>query len=215
MRPRAVFTSRTDGDLSVLQTGGALDERRRRVSPHAWTWLRQVHGSRVVRVDRAGEWAGAEADAAVTSSPACVLAIQTADCAPLLLIGEGTLGVAHVGWRGLLAGVVEETVRALRRLGGDASLRAELGPCIRARCYEFGPDDLEVVGARYGQGVRAVTAAGRPALDLAAGIGAALASVGVPRPADAGVCTACSPSHWSFRAEHASARQALVAWLEP
>lgn len=215
MRPRAVFTTRADGDLSVLHPGAALDTRRQRVSPHAWSWLNQVHGARVVHVEHPGEWAGVEADAAVTASPGCVLSIQTADCAPLLLVGDGILGVAHVGWRGLMAGVVEQTVGALRRHGGDGALRAEIGPCIRPRCYEFDADDLAGIAARYGGEVCAVTATGRPGLDLAAGIGVALERVGVRGPADSGVCTACSPAHWSFRAERAADRQAVVAWLEP
>ncbi len=215
MRPRAVFTGRADGDLSVRQAGPTLDERRARVTGHPWSWLRQVHGSRVVRVDRPGACAGHEADAAVTASPGAALVVHTADCAPLVLWADGMIGVAHVGWRGLMAGVVEATVAALRALGGDVVLRAEIGPCIRARCYEFGPTDLEVVVGRYGPAARARTASGAPALDLPGATTTALHRLGVGPPADGGVCTACSPAHWSFRAGAHQQRQALVAWLEP
>ncbi len=215
MPSRAVFTSRADGDLSVANPGPALDERRRRLVAPPWSWLRQVHGSRVVQVDGAGACAGEEADAAITVDRGAVLAVHVADCVPLLLAGDGVLGVAHVGWRGLMAGVVEETVAALRALGGDVALRPEIGPCIRARCYEFGAADLDAVASRYGPLVRSVTTQGRPALDLPSGVRIALDRVGLPAPADAGVCTACSPAHWSYRADRASGRQALVAWLEP
>lgn len=215
MPARAVFTGRADGDLSVAGPGPALEEHRRRVRPGAWSWLRQVHGSRVVQVDHPGQWAGVEADAAVTASAGTVLSVVTADCAPLMLAAEGAVGVAHVGWRGLMAGVVEETVAAMRRIGGDIALRAELGPCIRARCYEFGAADLDAIADRYGPQARGVTAAGTSALDLTGAIGQALRRVGVPDLADSGVCTACSPAHWSYRAGDDSDRQALVAWLEP
>ena len=144
-----------------------------------------------------------------------MLAIHTADCVPLALTADGMVGVAHVGWRGLMAGVVEETVAALRALGGAVAIEAEVGPCIRPRCYEFGAADLDAVAARYGPNVRAVTSAGRPALDLVAGVRTALDRLGVAAPIDSGVCTACSPAHWSFRAGRDAGRQALVAWLEP
>lgn len=216
MQPRTVFTSRADGDLSVLHADEALEARRSRVVARPWSWLRQVHGSRVVMVDRPGAWAGAEADAAVTTVPGTAVAIHTADCVPLALVAAGVVGVAHVGWRGLMAGVVEATVLAVRQaLGGEGDLQAEVGPCIRARCYEFGAGDLDAVTTRYGTDVRSVTAAGAPALDLTAGVTVALSRSGVARPADAGVCTACSPAHWSFRARGETGRQALVAWLEP
>lgn len=168
-----------------------------------------------MHVDEPGAGAGEEADAAVTASPGCVLAIHTADCVPLALASETAIGVAHVGWRGLMAGVVEETVAALRVLSGEGSVRTELGPCIRPRCYEFGPADLDLVAERYGPAVRSTTASGGPALDLPAAIGVALARAGVDQPLDGGVCTACSPIHWSFRARGDAGRQALLAWVEP
>lgn len=217
MRVRAVFTGRDDGDLSVTRPGPALDARRRTLCAEPWSWLRQVHGSRVVVVDRPGRWAGEEADAAITTTPGAVLAVHTADCGPLLLTAEdGTMvAVAHVGWRGLLGGVVEQTVAAMRRLDAGVVLRAEIGPCIRPRCYEFGAADLGAVEQRYGPTVRGITAAGRPALDLAAGVAAALGEVGIAGLRDAGVCTACSPVHWSHRGDASPQRQALIAWLEP
>lgn len=209
------FTSRADGDLSVHHADPTLDERRRRLVDHPWSWMRQVHGSRVVRVTEPGGCAGEVADAAITTCAGAVLAVLTADCVPLAFVGEGIVGVAHVGWRGLMAGVVDKTVDVLRACAGDVELHAEIGPCIRARCYEFGSTDLDSVAERFGPEVRATSAAGRPALDLPAGITSALARLGVPPPVDSGVCTACSPAHWSFRAHAATERQALIAWLEP
>jgi copper oxidase (laccase) domain-containing protein len=167
-----------------------------------------------VVVSHPGDHAGAEADAAVTAVPGAALAVQTADCAPLALTADGVVGVVHVGWRGLLGGVVEAAVGAMRGLGAT-EIRAELGPCIRARCYEFGADDLEPIAARAGDSVRGRTASGAPGLELAAGISAVLAGEGVSDLIDQGVCTACSPNHWSYRSRGDTARQAVVAWLEP
>jgi YfiH family protein len=177
-----------------------------------WTWLRQVHGDRVVTVASPGEGAGSRADAAVTDRAGCALAVLTADCAPVALASpEGVIGVAHAGWRGLVAGVLERTVDAMRALGaGD--IEAVLGPCIRPECYEFGPDDLEGVAARLGDGVRGRTTAGAPALDLSAGVALALRTAGVTRLVDTSVCTACSQRQFSWRRDGDQARQALVVW---
>ena len=217
-RARYLFTDRGEGDLAVESVG--VDERRRSVVDLPWTWLRQVHGSDVVVVERPGEHAGMRADAAVTAESGAALAVQSADCAPVAIMGEDTVGVAHAGWRGLVAGVVPALVEASCRLNPPRlrepqGLRAVVGPCIRPCCYEFDADDLDVVAGVTGESVRSRTASGRPALDLVSGIRAALASAGVERCDDVGVCTGCSPRHWSHRTEAAVERQAVVAWLEP
>ncbi|WP_426572596.1 laccase domain-containing protein [Aquihabitans sp. McL0605] len=212
-RIHARFTDTGDGDLAIGSEPAGLAARRAAIAPHLWSWLSQVHGPRVVTVEHPGQHAGTDADAAVTAVPGAALAVQTADCAPVLLQGDGVVGVAHAGWRGLHAGVIEATVEAMAALGAT-SVRAVLGPCIRARCYEFDGPELDLVAERYGPSVRAATAWGTPALDVAGGVAAACAQLGVPFT-DLGTCTACSPVHWSFRARADTARQAVVAWIEP
>src|SRR5690606_25170616 len=82
--------------------------RLRRLLPSAPIWLRQVHGRDVLRVERApvGGAPAPVADAAVTASAGCVLAIQTADCLPVLFADaqRRVVGAAHAGWRGLAGG---------------------------------------------------------------------------------------------------------------
>lgn len=221
MRPAFVFTGRAEGDLGHggrRVDPGALDPavvaRRAAVCPLPWTWLRQVHGAGVVVVRAPGEHAGAVADAAVTRTPGCAIAVLTADCAPVALVGEGgVVGVAHAGWRGLVAGVIWRTVEAMAALGAGR-ISATVGPCIHPECYEFGPSDLDAVAARLGDAVRATTADGRPALDLPAAVRAALAAAGVQAVSFTGGCTACRPDRWfSHRARRETARQAVVAWL--
>lgn len=172
-----------------------------------------MHGATVAVVTEPGGCAGQEADAAVTAVPGAVLSVQTADCAPLLLRGEGAVGVVHAGWRGLVAGVIEATAAAMGALGSPP-VSATLGPCIRPRCYEFGEPELTLVADAYGSAVRSVTARGTPALDLAAGVGEALARLDVGLD-DVGTCTACSPRHFSHRARADRGRQVLAAWLVP
>ena len=212
--PRSVrtsFSERGDGDLRIDADPTELEPRRQAVAPGAWTWLRQVHGARVVEVAAPGDHAGAEADAAVTTTPGAVLAVHAADCAPVLFDSDGAavVAAAHAGWRGLLAGVLEETVASMERLGATG-VRAQLGPHIRGRCYEFGADDLDAVADRYGDDVRATTAWGTPALDVTAAVRAALDAVGVD-VSDRGGCTACEPHRlWSHRARGDQARMAAT-----
>lgn len=214
MRPRHLTTTRADGDLAVTGEEPALTARRRAVVDLPWTWLTQVHGPDVVTVTRPGEHAGAVADAAVTAVPGAALAVTTADCVPVVLLADGAVGVAHAGWKGLLAGVVGNAAEAMAALGHPPT-RAVIGPCIRAARYEFGAADLDAVTARWGDAVRGTTAAGTPALDVVAGVRRALAEAGVAEVADEGSCTAADEDRfWSYRARGEAGRIATVAWLE-
>ncbi|MFP3901165.1 MAG: polyphenol oxidase family protein [Acidimicrobiia bacterium] len=212
---RIRFTTAADGDFAADRAGPELDARRRRVVDLPWTWLRQVHGADVVVVDAPGARAGERADAAVTALPGAALAVQTADCAPIALVGaSGAVGAVHAGWRGLHAGVIERAVAALDGLAAGP-LRAIVGPCIHPECYEFGERELGRLSARYGSGVRGRTADGHPALDLPATVGAALAGAGVDQVGGPGPCTACGePELHSHRARRDTARQAMVVWSE-
>ena len=134
-------TDRHDGDFRIDAPADELAERRRDVFDGAWTWLRQVHGSDVALVDSPGGCAGTDADAAVTGLLGAVLCVQTADCVPIVVVGEHAVGVIHAGWRGLVAGVVDRGVEALRTIG-SSPLQAVIGPCIRPGHYEFGADEL-------------------------------------------------------------------------
>jgi YfiH family protein len=214
---RVRFTGRDEGDLGhggefVHRVRADVAARRRAVVDLPWTWIRQRHGSDVLRVREPGGGCGTWADGAVTDRPGCALAVLAADCAPVALASpEGVIGVAHAGWAGTVAGIVQATVAAMRGLGAER-VSAVIGPCIRPECYEFGPADLDRVAARYGPSVRAETAAGRPALDLPAAVRSALAEAGVDEVGDVGGCTACGGRHFSWRARREQERHAAVVW---
>lgn len=101
-------------------------------------WLNQVHGSNVVT---AGQYdAEPAADACVKGSDSFVCVVRTADCLPVLMCSSDgeRFGVAHAGWRGLAAGVIENTVA---KLGVDPSkLLVWLGPAISQSAFEVGDE---------------------------------------------------------------------------
>ena len=211
------FTNRDDGDLGhggawvdIGQVAADVAARRRAVLDTPWSWVRQVHGDTVVMVDGPGGAIGETGDALVASAPGAALVVLVADCAPVAMVGDnGAYAAVHAGWRGLVAGVVEQAARRLRSLGADEVIAA-LGPCIHPECYEFSRADLDGVAARLGPQVRGLTSAGAPALDVPAAVRSALTRSDVELVHDIDVCTACSPKHYSYRAAGDTERQALV-----
>ena len=111
---------------------------------------RQVHGVKVEVVSQlpTGDLRLGEADALVTRLPAVGLGILTADCLPVLLADSqaGVIGAAHAGWRGLAAGILEATLKAMRGLGAR-NIVAAIGPAIGWESYEVGPDLLRAFGS--------------------------------------------------------------------
>jgi YfiH family protein len=212
-----VFTTRADGDLAIGAPVADLARRRAAVVDAPWTWLRQVHGDTVVTVTAPGEWAGAEADAAVTAVAHAPLAVHAADCVPIALVaagaGTGAVGAVHAGWAGLVAGVIPAAVDALRALT-EAQCTAVIGPCIHPAHYEFGAADLERVVAATGESARGRTDDGGPALDLPAAVGAALQACGVDDVHDLGLDTATDPDYFSHRMRRDTGRHALVVWID-
>jgi polyphenol oxidase len=218
MRARWGFTTKADGSFAIPVEGQTSEitahaARWRSVTGAETTWLRQEHGTTVVHVTRPGEHVGAVADASVTDVPHAALSVITADCAPVVFIGMRSVGVAHAGWKGLTAGILENTAAALFSMGeSPQTLSAYIGPCISASRYEFGSDDLATVAAQLGNTVRSVDVDGRPALDIAAAVRAALAHVDVTLVAGPDGCTATDAhTWWSWRARREHQRQG--AWI--
>jgi polyphenol oxidase len=205
--------------------GAALGGRA--ADPDRWTCLHQVHGAAVHLSaglpSRSGGLTPApdagrspeqpmgppDADACVTTDPDSVLAILTADCGPVALAAPGVAAAVHAGWRGVAAGVLEAAGAEVRRRAGGP-VQALIGPCIHPCCYEFSPSDLGPIVARLGAAVEGRTTDGRPALDLPAAIAIALAGAGVDEIDDVGICTACSPRHFSHRRDGRTGLQAML-----
>lgn len=203
-RVRALVTTSDMGDMAGEQGRAAL----RKSLPAEPRWLRQVHGKQV-STDEVRLSVG---DAAVTRTPNAVQAVMIADCMPVLFADEqgSVVGVAHAGWRGLAAGVLEATVEAMNV--APSRLMAWLGPAIGPGVYEVSTEVLEAFPGQH-----AFFRPNRPGhwlLDLYAVARAKLQARGVQRVHGGGFCTYSQPERFfSYRRTRTAERMAAVIWL--
>lgn len=178
------------------------------VPPGRLARLKQVHGNRVVLLDTVPR-ERPTADAAITASPHLALAVQVADCVPMLIADRARPAVAavHAGWRGTAAGIAQEAVAAMRQSLGSRpeDLLVAFGPSIGACCYTVGPELPEAFD-RWPQRDRwfSTDAEGTLRLDVSAANRDQLQDSGV-RPENiflSGLCTATERDRfYSYRAD--------------
>lgn len=205
--------------------GRGRRERLREVfslAPETVGTLKQVHSASVLSFepgdgDVTGGWKR-EGDALWTESRGTGVGIHTADCVPILLAHRKIPVAAsvHAGWRGLAAGIVEETVRVLAARFGGATVKeivAVAGPCARGCCYEVGEETAEALRGLPGEAslLRKGKAPGKWTADLQGIAIAALQDAGIPaaQTEAAGPCTICSPRFHSFRREKSTTARQL------
>lgn len=181
-------------------------------------WLTQVHGTRVL--DAAIVRDAPEADASISTEPGVVCAIMTADCMPVLLADAGArvVGAAHAGWRGLAAGVLENTVASMREAGATEIL-AWLGPGIGPQAFEVGGDVVEAfsrLGPEAGTAFQPIDAhPGKFFADLPLLARMALSQVGVSQVAGGTRCTVSEPRRfYSYRRDRVTGRMASLIWIK-
>jgi len=212
--PRGVRAFVTTRDIDLGASGGGRERVLAEV-PSRPRWMKQVHGAQVADLDAAG--GAIVADAAVTSAPGTVAVVLVADCMPVLLCDdEGRrVGIAHAGWRGMAAGVIENTVQAL---GADpARAIAWLGPAIGPRAFEVGEDVREAFMRVDAAAASAFVprGSGKYLADLYALARQRLARAGVTRVHGGGFCTFNEPGRFfSYRRGGDPGRMGAFIWRE-
>jgi YfiH family protein len=204
------YASLNLGYLTADERARVAENRRRLydevgVDPERVSWPKQVHGAAVVRSGSRGK----EADVIWTDEPGDALVVVTADCLPVALCrteGPPALALAHVGWRGLVAGVVGSAVAAL----GAWPLAAAIGPGIGPCCYDVREDVAGPVSGAYGADL---VAGGR--LDLPSAVERALRCAGCADVTRLDECTACEPHrYFSHRRDRGvTGRQGAIAYV--
>ena len=259
----------------------AAHENRRRVEAiigQPISWLKQVHGVRVLDLDETPSDVGSslgvsrhvpsqepqphaqetsgrpetpsamdtpvcepEADAQITTRPGIALAVQVADCLPVLLADRQgrVIGVAHAGWRSLAGGILQASVQRMRQKVPDADIVAWLGPCIGPAVFEVG-DEVRAAFIAAAQDM-ATHLQGRPpkqedaqcttraesAFQPGRKPGKWLANLpelarqhlhalGITDIHTAGACTFSDPARfWSYRRDQTCGRMAGLIWIKP
>lgn len=189
-------------------------------TPH---WLKQVHGTQVLRFEVPAapahpEVSEPEADAALTCTPGVVLAILTADCLPVVFAAKdgSELAAAHAGWPGLSKGMLEATLAAMRTPAGE--VMAWIGPAAGPARYEVGRNVFDVF-VEQDEGAAACfvpTREGHWLADLPALARRRLAASGMAAADIHGgeLCTISDPQRFfSHRRDGRSGRIATIAWL--
>jgi YfiH family protein len=198
----------------------AVAENRRRLRAEAKlpaepAWLSQVHGTAVADLDATGP--EGPADAVIARRAGKVCAILTADCLPVVIAADTGEGVAaaHAGWRGLAAGVLEATVRALGTPPGR--LLVWLGPAIGPQHFEVGAEvrDAFLQSDPEADGAFRPNTHGRFMADLEVLARQRLGKLGVTRIYGGGQCTyAQAERYFSHRRDGTTGRQATLIWRE-
>ena len=230
-RVRAFVTTReggvSEGEYGSLNLGAKSGDdparvaaNRRAVRAHLPAdprWLAQVHGTAVADLDAGDAGVAAVADAAVTSVAGRVAAVLTADCLPVFLCRDdgSRVAVAHAGWRGLAAGVLENAVAAL---GGEASrVLAWLGPAIGPEAFEVGPEVLDAFVSVQAEDRIAFSprGGGKYLADLYALARRRLARAGVEGISGGGFCTYTERERFfSYRRVKESGRLGAFIWID-
>ena len=231
-RVRAFVTTRaggvSSGDYASMNLGansGDEEEnvaRNRRIVraalPSDPVYLAQVHGTEVADLDAARDPGRPRADAAVTSTPGKVAVVLTADCMPLFLADRaGTrVAVAHAGWRGLAAGVVEQALAALKSPARDVV--AWMGPAIGPAAFEVGGEVKDAFERADPAASQAFVphAPGKFLADLYALARQRLVRAGVAEVHGGGYCTFTETGRFfSYRRVQRSGRMGAFIWMEP
>ena len=196
------------------------------VLPNEPIWLNQVHGTQVIDADCRNDWSDVpSADASVTSTPGKVLAIMTADCLPVLLASSDgkVVGAAHAGWRGLAAGVIEQTVALMRikqtqtHAQTQSDIIAYLGPAIGPHAFEVGSEVRDIFMAQ-----NPVSAAcfeqlkenGKYLADIYGLATLRLNALGVEQIEGGDECTLQNPDYFSYRRDQQTGRMGSFIWIE-
>lgn len=220
----ARFTTVADGNLArhVGDDPTRVEHNRARISAEfamPVLFVNQVHSPEVVTISTADDVEAVHAtppsaDALVTTRKDVALAIMVADCMPILLSDPqaGVIGAAHAGRRGLLDGVIDATLEAMRAQGAEAPrITAVIGPSICGACYEV-PEQMRTQALEKNPAVGARTSWHTPALDLTQGARYALTQAGVRATHihTLGACTRESTEFFSFRRDPHTGRFAGI-----
>ena len=218
------FTSVDEGNLAlhVRDDRDAVLLRRRDLErglgldTAEFTYMNQVHSADVITLRASSDAQEVHTgDALLSLDGTAPLAVMVADCVPVVFAGQTSAGamsaVAHAGRRGLLDGILSNTVAAMREHGAQ-SIEAWIGPSICGSCYEV-PEHMAEESEALRAGIRCETRWGSPGLDLPKAAHTELNELNVT-VTNAQRCTLEDEQYFSYRRDPQTGRLAGLIWLE-
>lgn len=159
---------------------------------------KQVHSKNISICTEAGNIT--DTDGIITNNKDLVLSIQVADCIPIYLYDDQNqnIGLVHAGWRGLIAGIIENSIEKMKNLDAKSiDIEVLLGPSIRQCCFEIGPE----VGKLFDGKFQKIGKSDRTYLDLQSAVIDKLINMNIQNKniIDIKECTCCSDQYHSFR----------------
>ena len=204
-----------------------VDQNRRRflsalnLPEDSLATLHQIHSNRIhIIKERPVRWNPLQGDALLTQTEGVSIAVQAADCLPVLITDPDNNAVAavHSGWRGTLNQIAAETILTMHNAfrSDPARLLVAVGPGIRSCCYEVGPEVSDLFEDRYpgyGTTVAAPGGSGKFVLDLYKALEVQLYAAGIPGENihNLDLCTCCNTdTFFSYRTEGAHAGRIMA-----
>jgi len=204
--------------LHVGDDATAVNANRQSLSallhlPGEPAWLEQTHSSRCIVIE---EEASRSADAAITRTQDTPLAIMTADCLPILLCDKNGTEIAaiHAGWRGLVNGIVENTLIKLQQ--PMANYYAWIGPAICQNCYNVGDEVIDACMSRYSfANLSIATIAGKMHVNLPKLAELILYAYGIRTITQSNICTfEAADQFYSYRRDGKTGRMVSLIWFK-
>jgi YfiH family protein len=190
--------------------------------PSEPVWLEQVHSNKVIIVDKIDDDKTArtgeiQADASVSARKGAVCVVMTADCLPVFFCNQNgsEVAVAHAGWRGLHAGIISNTVKAM--FSSPDEILVSLGPAIGPQAFEVGADVLDAFVAKNSLNHSAFVSTKKDfyLCDIYQLARIELQALGITKIAGGDYCTYRDKQQfYSFRRQQKTGRMASLIWLE-
>ena len=200
---RLLFTSKAFGSFDLINGDSAKSSLRNLMSIPKISYMKQVHGNNI-QITSGDSSELAEVDGLVTNQKFIALAVQVADCLPLLLQSDIAIAAVHVGRKGLVNGVAIKAVAAMKRLGAT-KITGVVGPHICGNCYEVDQSLFNEITK-----VHPAAKSTNRRLNLFAGLADQISDIPLE---NLNICTLENPNYFSYRRGGETGRQVGVICL--
>lgn len=200
---RLLFTGKAFGSFDLASEDTAKSSLKNLLSVSKVFYMKQVHGNSI-QITSDASLDLVEADGLVTNQKSIALAVQVADCLPLLLQSDVAVAAVHVGRRGLVNGVAIKAISAMKEFGAK-NITGVVGPHICKNCYEVDQSLCDEITRVH----PAAKSSGRK-LDLYSGLAEQISEVTLE---NLNICTLENSEYFSYRRGGETGRQVGVICL--